>query len=144
MAIRVLYSLLGPLLGPLAGSLFGRNDDAAVVAAGFGSVSLGSPPAAKATMAIVTQRYGASRRIFIIAPLVPRFVIDIADIDQAAGTVQVGGADDTRTFERSSALSHCLGAARSLTCMRWRPAQPSGQQLRERHFDRTEAQQPGK
>jgi glutamate:Na+ symporter, ESS family len=57
----------------------GRNYDAAVVAAGFGGISLGATPTAMANMAAVTTRYGASHMAFIIVPLVCAFFIDIAN-----------------------------------------------------------------
>ena len=57
----------------------GRNYDAAVVAAGFGGVTLGSTPTAMANMAAVTQRFGVSHRAFIIVPLVSAFFIDLAN-----------------------------------------------------------------
>ncbi|MCF7984398.1 MAG: sodium/glutamate symporter [Thiohalocapsa sp.] len=71
LAVVVTVFVLFPLLG--------RNYDAAVVAAGFGGVTLGSTPPAMANMAAVTQRYGASHRAFIIVPLVSAFFIDIAN-----------------------------------------------------------------
>jgi ESS family glutamate:Na+ symporter len=71
LAVLVTVFLLYPLLG--------RNYDAAVVAAGFGGVTLGSTPTAMANMAAVTQRYGASHRAFIIVPLVSAFFIDLAN-----------------------------------------------------------------
>jgi ESS family glutamate:Na+ symporter len=71
LAVLVTLFVLYPLLG--------RNYDAAVVAAGFGGVTLGSTPTAMANMAAVTQRYGASHRAFIIVPLVSAFFIDIAN-----------------------------------------------------------------
>ena len=57
----------------------GRNYDAAVVAAGFGGISLGATPTAMANMSAVTTRYGASHLAFIIVPLVCAFFIDIAN-----------------------------------------------------------------
>ncbi|WPL16681.1 Glutamate permease [Thiorhodovibrio winogradskyi] len=71
LAVMVTILVLFPLLG--------RNYDAAVVAAGFGGVTLGSTPTAMANMATVTQRYGASHRAFIIVPLVSAFFIDLAN-----------------------------------------------------------------
>jgi ESS family glutamate:Na+ symporter len=59
--------------------LMGRNYDAAVVAAGFGGVTLGSTPTAMANMAAVTQRFGPSHRAFIIVPLVSAFFIDLVN-----------------------------------------------------------------
>ncbi|HEX5788766.1 MAG TPA: sodium/glutamate symporter, partial [Woeseiaceae bacterium] len=55
----------------------GGNYDAAVVAAGFGGISLGSTPTAMANMAAVTLRYGPSHLAFIIVPLVCAFFIDL-------------------------------------------------------------------
>jgi ESS family glutamate:Na+ symporter len=93
MQLWTLIDLAGPILAILAAQfalavsvalfilfpLLGRNYDAAVVAAGFGGVSLGSTPTAMANMAAVTQRFGASHRAFIIVPLVSAFFIDLAN-----------------------------------------------------------------
>lgn len=57
--------------------VMGRNYDAAVVASGFGGISLGSTPTAMANMSAVTTRYGASHLAFIIVPLVCAFFIDL-------------------------------------------------------------------
>lgn len=59
--------------------VLGRDYDAAVVAAGFGGISLGSTPTAMANMSAVTNRYGASHLAFIIVPLVCAFFIDLAN-----------------------------------------------------------------
>ena len=93
MQLWTLIDLAGPILAILAAQfalavfvalfvlfpLMGRSYDAAVVAAGFGGVSLGSTPTAMANMAAVTQRFGASHRAFIIVPLVSAFFIDLAN-----------------------------------------------------------------
>jgi ESS family glutamate:Na+ symporter len=93
MQLWTLIDLAGPILAILAAQfalavvvalfvlfpLMGRNYDAAVVAAGFGGVSLGSTPTAMANMAAVTQRFGPSHRAFIIVPLVSAFFIDLAN-----------------------------------------------------------------
>ena len=93
MQLWTLVDLAGPILAILAAQfalavfvavfvlfpLLGRSYDAAVVAAGFGGVSLGSTPTAMANMAAVTQRFGASHRAFIIVPLVSAFFIDLAN-----------------------------------------------------------------
>jgi ESS family glutamate:Na+ symporter len=71
LAVAVDFLLVFPLMG--------RNYDAAVVAAGFGGISLGSTPTAMANMAAVTQRYGASHMAFIVVPLVCAFFIDLAN-----------------------------------------------------------------
>ncbi len=59
--------------------VLGRDYDAAVVAAGFGGISLGSTPTAMANMSAVTNRYGASHLAFIIVPLVCAFFIDLVN-----------------------------------------------------------------
>ena len=93
MQLWTLVDLAGPILAILAAQfllavsvtilvlfpLMGRNYDAAVVAAGFGGVTLGSTPTAMANMAAVTQRFGASHRAFIIVPLVSAFFIDLTN-----------------------------------------------------------------
>jgi ESS family glutamate:Na+ symporter len=57
----------------------GKNYDAAVIAAGFGGIALGSTPTAMANMSAVTMRYGASHLAFIIVPLVCAFFIDLVN-----------------------------------------------------------------
>lgn len=93
MQLWTLVDLAAPILTILAAQLvlavfatvyilfplMGRDYDAAVVAAGFGGVTLGSTPTAMANMAAVTQRFGASHRAFIIVPLVSAFFIDLTN-----------------------------------------------------------------
>jgi ESS family glutamate:Na+ symporter len=93
MQLWTLVDLAGPILTMLAAQfalavlvtifvlfpLMGRGYDAAVVAAGFGGVTLGSTPTAMANMAAVTQRFGPSHQAFIIVPLVSAFFIDIVN-----------------------------------------------------------------
>ncbi|MFT3968075.1 MAG: sodium-dependent bicarbonate transport family permease, partial [Sphingobium sp.] len=55
----------------------GRDYEAAVVAAAFGGISLGSTATAIANMTSVTRQFGAAPRAFIIVPLVCGFFIDI-------------------------------------------------------------------
>jgi ESS family glutamate:Na+ symporter len=57
----------------------GRNYLAAVIAAGFSSISLGATPTAIANMTAVTKAHGAAPTAFIILPLVSAFFIDIAN-----------------------------------------------------------------
>jgi ESS family glutamate:Na+ symporter len=93
MQLWTLIDLAGPIFAILAAQfalavlttvlvlfpLMGRDYDAAVVAAGFGGVTLGSTPTAMANMAAVTQRFGPSHRAFIVVPLVSAFFIDLAN-----------------------------------------------------------------
>jgi ESS family glutamate:Na+ symporter len=71
LAILVTLFVLFPLMG--------RDYNAAVIASGFGGVTLGSTPTAMANMAAVTQRYGPSHQAFIIVPLVSAFFIDLSN-----------------------------------------------------------------
>ncbi|MBK1618609.1 sodium/glutamate symporter [Lamprobacter modestohalophilus] len=71
LAVTVTLFVLFPLMG--------RDYNAAVVASGFGGVTLGSTPTAMANMAAVTQRYGPSHQAFIIVPLVSAFFIDLTN-----------------------------------------------------------------
>jgi ESS family glutamate:Na+ symporter len=71
LAVLVTLFILFPLMG--------RDYNAAVVASGFGGVTLGSTPTAMANMAAVTHRYGASHQAFIIVPLVSAFFIDLSN-----------------------------------------------------------------
>lgn len=71
LAVVVTVFVLFPLMG--------RDYDAAVVASGFGGVTLGSTPTAMANMAAVTQRFGPSHQAFIIVPLVSAFFIDLVN-----------------------------------------------------------------
>lgn len=57
----------------------GATYEAAVIAAGFGGVSLGATPTAIANMTAVTKTYGAAPTAFIILPLVSAFFIDLAN-----------------------------------------------------------------
>ncbi len=93
MQLWTLADLAGPIAAILAAQftlvmvvtifilfpLMGKNYDAAVIAAGFGGVTLGSTPTAMANMAAVTQRFGPSRHAFIIVPLVSAFFIDLVN-----------------------------------------------------------------
>ncbi|NEX16321.1 MAG: sodium/glutamate symporter [Halochromatium sp.] len=71
LAVTVTVFILFPLMG--------RDYNAAVVASGFGGVTLGSTPTAMANMAAVTHRYGPSHQAFIIVPLVSAFFIDLTN-----------------------------------------------------------------
>ncbi len=93
MQLWTLVDLAAPILAILAAQLavavaltvfvifrvMGRNYDAAVIAAGFGGISLGATPTAMANMSAVTKRYGPSQLAFIIVPLVCAFFIDLAN-----------------------------------------------------------------
>jgi ESS family glutamate:Na+ symporter len=85
LALPILGMLTVQFLVAVAVTLFvvfrviGRNYDAAVVAAGFGGISLGSTPTAMANMSAVTKRYGPSQLAFIIVPLVCAFFIDLVN-----------------------------------------------------------------
>ena len=56
-----------------------RANDAVVICAGFGGISLGSTPTAMANMKAVTLQHGPSIRAFLIVPLVSAFFLDLVN-----------------------------------------------------------------
>jgi ESS family glutamate:Na+ symporter len=72
-AAAVLYMVF--VVFPAMGSSY----EAAVIAAGFGGISLGATPTAIANMTAVTKAHGAAPMAFIILPLVSAFFIDLAN-----------------------------------------------------------------
>ncbi|MGI9428201.1 MAG: sodium/glutamate symporter [Bythopirellula sp.] len=93
LQLWTLLDLAGPIVGILTAQLvvaitvnlfvvfpaLGKNYDAAVIASGFGGISLGSTPTAMANMSAVTKRHGGSHVAFIVVPLVCAFFIDIVN-----------------------------------------------------------------
>ncbi|MEG0259783.1 MAG: sodium/glutamate symporter [Lysinibacillus sp.] len=69
--------------------LFGKNYDAAVMVAGFAGHGLGATPNAMANMSAVTQRYGPSKKAFIIVPIVGAFLIDVFGIPIVITTINL-------------------------------------------------------
>ncbi|HWL53241.1 MAG TPA: sodium/glutamate symporter [Chthoniobacteraceae bacterium] len=67
----------------------GRDYEAAVMAAGFGGISLGSTATAVANMTAVTREHGAAPRAFLVVPLVCGFFIDL--INAVVINVMAGG-----------------------------------------------------
>lgn len=57
--------------------LLGKDYDAAVMVAGFTGHGLGATPNAMANMAAVTDRFGPSRKAYLIVPIVGAFLIDV-------------------------------------------------------------------
>ncbi len=57
----------------------GRTYDAAVMAAGFAGLGLGATPVGIANMGAVTDKYGPSRKAFLVIPLVGAFFIDLVN-----------------------------------------------------------------
>ncbi|WP_019419744.1 sodium/glutamate symporter [Paenibacillus sp. OSY-SE] len=57
--------------------MLGKNYDAAVMVAGFTGHGLGATPNAMANMAAVTERFGPSRKAYLIVPIVGAFLIDV-------------------------------------------------------------------
>lgn len=57
--------------------LLGKDYDAAIMVAGFTGHGLGATPNAMANMAAVTDRFGPSRKAFLIVPIVGAFLIDV-------------------------------------------------------------------
>lgn len=57
--------------------VLGRNYDAAVMVSGFLGHGLGATPNAMANMAAITERFGPSRKAFLIVPIAGAFLIDV-------------------------------------------------------------------
>lgn len=57
--------------------LLGKNYDAAVMVAGFTGHGLGATPNAMANMAAVTDRFGPSKKAYLVVPIVGAFLIDV-------------------------------------------------------------------
>lgn len=57
--------------------LLGKDYDAAVMVAGFAGHGLGATPNAMANMAAVTDRFGPSKKAYLIVPIVGAFLIDV-------------------------------------------------------------------
>ncbi|OKL36064.1 sodium/glutamate symporter [Domibacillus mangrovi] len=57
--------------------LLGKDYDAAVMVGGFTGHGLGATPNAMANMSAITQKYGPSRKAFLIVPIVGAFLIDV-------------------------------------------------------------------
>jgi len=94
MQLWVIVDLAAPILTILAAQfiiagalalyvifrIMGSDYDAAVIASGFGGISLGSTATAMANMTAVTQKYGASPLAFLVVPLVCAFFIDLFNV----------------------------------------------------------------
>ncbi|MBD8501240.1 sodium/glutamate symporter [Paenibacillus arenosi] len=57
--------------------MLGKDYDAAIMVAGFTGHGLGATPNAMANMAAVTERFGPSRKAYLIVPIVGAFLIDV-------------------------------------------------------------------
>ena len=57
--------------------ILGKNYDAAVMCAGLCGHGLGATPSAIVNMTAVTEKYGMSRKAFMIVPIVGAFLVDI-------------------------------------------------------------------
>ena len=57
--------------------ILGKSYDAAVMCAGLCGHGLGATPSAIVNMTAVTERYGMSRRAFMVVPIVGAFLVDI-------------------------------------------------------------------
>ncbi|MBK3493469.1 sodium/glutamate symporter [Viridibacillus sp. YIM B01967] len=69
--------------------ILGKNYDAAVMVAGFAGHGLGATPNAMANMSAVVNRYGPSRKAFLIVPIVGAFLIDVFAIPIVITTINL-------------------------------------------------------
>lgn len=74
--------------------LLGKNYDAAVMVAGFAGHGLGATPNAMANMSAVVQRFGPSKKAFLVVPIVGAFlivgIIEAMDFNQKVDMVTIG------------------------------------------------------
>lgn len=75
MPLQILLSVLFTVFVVFRFS--GKDYEAAVIASGFGGITLGSTATAIVNMTAVAKQYGAAHRAFILVPLVCGFFIDI-------------------------------------------------------------------
>lgn len=61
-------------------NVMGRNLDGAVFAAGHCGFGLGATPTAIANMQAVTERFGPSKKAFLVVPMVGAFFIDLVNV----------------------------------------------------------------
>lgn len=57
--------------------ILGKNYDAAVMCAGMCGHALGATPSAMVNMTAITEKYGMSRKAFMVVPIVGAFLVDI-------------------------------------------------------------------
>lgn len=88
LALQVLLTVIFAVF--IVFRLMGRDYQAAVIAAGFGGITLGSTATAVANMTAVTQTYGAAHRAFLIVPLVAGFFIDLINALVISGFLNAG------------------------------------------------------
>ena len=69
--------------------LLGRNYDAAVMISGFLGHGLGATPNAMANMDAITQRFGPSRKAFLIVPIAGAFLIDVFGVPIIITTINL-------------------------------------------------------
>jgi len=72
--LAIIYNLL------VVFPALGKDYQAAVLSAGFTSISLGSTPTAIATMTAVTKRYGPSPSAFVLLPLVSALFVSLVNV----------------------------------------------------------------
>lgn len=69
--------------------LLGKNYDAAVMISGFLGHGLGATPNAMANMDAITQKFGPSRKAFLIVPIAGAFLIDIFGVPIIITTINM-------------------------------------------------------
>jgi glutamate:Na+ symporter, ESS family len=80
VAILVVQALLIVVVARFAlFFLMGRDYDAAVMSGGFCGFMLGTTANSLACMGVLTQKYGAAPRAYLVVPLVGAFLIDFAN-----------------------------------------------------------------
>jgi ESS family glutamate:Na+ symporter len=75
MALQVLMAALFSVF--VVYNLLGRNYEAAMIAAGFSGLTLGTTATAIVSMTAVAKQYGAAHRAFLLVPIVGGFFIGV-------------------------------------------------------------------
>ena len=80
LAVDVVTSRDAPDLTSVRAKIKAKDYQAAVLSAGFCSISLGSTPTAIATMTAVTKHYGSSPNAFVVLPLVSALFVSLINV----------------------------------------------------------------
>ena len=76
--VQVLFIILFSVIVLFRG--LGKNYDAAVMVGGFIGHGLGATPNAMANLDVITKKYGASPKAYLVVPIVGAFLIDLLGV----------------------------------------------------------------
>lgn len=85
VAFIVLFSVFVVFRG------LGKNYDAAVMIGGFIGHGLGATPNAMANLDVITKKYGASPKAYLVVPIVGAFLIDLLGVPIVTTFINIFG-----------------------------------------------------